>query len=81
MTKREFEKYRDENLIKRFYWCFSVKEKKYLMEKGHPYLFACTHYKRKKIFWVFDQTERLKKDVKIWKKEREKKASESSVDK
>ena len=51
------------------------------MEKGHPYLFACTHYKRKKIFWVFDQTERLKKDVKIWKKEREKKASESSVDK
>lgn len=77
MTREEYVIFRDEVLVKRFYWCYSIAERKYLTEKGYKYLFRCTHYKSDKFFWVFDKTDDLMKDVKIWKDEHKKKVSEA----
>lgn len=77
MTRTEFEVFKNENLLKRFYWCYAIAERKYLTEKGYKYLFRCTHYKSDKFFWVFDKTDDLMKDVKIWKDEHKKKVSEA----
>lgn len=77
MTREEYVTFRDEVLVKRFYWCHSIAERKYLTEKGYKYLFRCTHYKSEKFFWVFDKTDNLMKDVKIWKDEHKKKVSEA----
>lgn len=72
MTREEFKEFRDEVLRKRFYWCNSVAERKYLTEKGYKYLFRCTHYKTDRYFWVFDLSDELMKDVEIWKSEHKK---------
>lgn len=77
MTREEYVVFRDEVLRERFYWCYSVAERKYLTEKGYKYLFRCTHYKTDKFFWVFDKTDDLMNDVKIWKDEHKKKVSEA----
>lgn len=45
--------------------------------KRLKYLFRCTHYKSDKFFWVFDKTDDLMNDVKIWKDEHKKKVSEA----
>ena len=66
MTREEYEIYSNE-LIERFYWCMTKQELSYLIkEKGHKYLFRCTHYKTNKFFWVFDKTDELLKDVDIF---------------
>lgn len=63
MTREEFEIYKNE-LMERFYWCTTRAELNYLTkEKGHRYLFRCTHYKTNNFFWVFDKTDELLKDV------------------
>ena len=80
MTREDFEIFRDEVLAKRFYWCRSVAERKYLTEKGYKYLFKCTHYKTNKFFWVFDLSDELLEDVKVWKSEHRKKVSEAAIE-
>lgn len=81
MTREEFVKFRDEVLTERFYWCYTVAERKYLTEKGYKYLFRCTHYKSGRFFWVFDKTDALMSDVKIWKKNlKEKGVSDAAID-
>lgn len=50
MTREEYVVFRNEVLRERFYWCYSVAERKYLTEKGYKYLFRCTHYKTDKFF-------------------------------
>lgn len=77
MTRQDFEVFRDEVLKERFYWCHSVAERKYLTEKGYRYLFRCTHYKTHKYFWVFDLSNALLDDVKIWKENRKKEVREA----
>nr|UVM92956.1 MAG: hypothetical protein [Bacteriophage sp.] len=77
MTRTEFEVFKNENLLKRFYWSYSIAERIFLTKKGYKYLFRCTHYKTGKDFWVFDKTDDLMKDVKIWKDEHKKKVSEA----
>lgn len=80
MTRIEFEVFRDQNLRKRFYWCYSIAERIYLTRKGYKYLFRCTHYNSKKYFWVFDKTDALMNDVRAWKEEHKKKVSEQVVE-
>lgn len=66
MTREEFEVYKNE-LMERFYWCRTKGELLFLTkEKGHKYLFRCTHYKTNKFFWVFDRTDELLIDVDIF---------------
>ena len=68
MTREEFEIYKKE-LMARFYWCMTKAEFHYLTkEKGHKYLFRCTHFKTNEFFWVFDNTDELLKDVKDFRK-------------
>lgn len=70
MTREEFEIYKKE-LIERFYWCTTRSELHYLIkEKGYKYLFRCIHFKTDKYFWVFDRTEELLKDVKVFHKKK-----------
>ena len=77
MTREEYVIFRDEVLRERFYWWYSIAERKYLTEKGYKYLFRCTHYKSDKFFWVFDKTDDLMNDAKLWKDEHKKKVSEA----
>nr|DAX12438.1 MAG TPA: hypothetical protein [Caudoviricetes sp.] len=37
MTRTEFEVFKNENLLKRFYWCYAIAERKYLTEKGYNF--------------------------------------------
>ncbi len=76
MTREEYITFRDEDLRKRFYWCCSIAEKKHLTKKGYKYLFRCTHFKSGKYFWVFDKTDALMADVKLWKKSKKKVSDE-----
>lgn len=67
MTREEYEVYRNE-LMERFYWCKTKAEFHFLTkEKGHKYLFRCTHYKTNKFFWVFDRNDELLRDVNIFR--------------
>lgn len=80
MTKVEYLKFK-EDLKKRFYWCYSSQEKKYLAEKGYKYLFRCTHFETGNFFWVYDISDQLMTDVKIWKSQYQKeKASEAVIE-
>lgn len=66
MTREEYEVYRNK-LMERFYWCKTKAELLFLTkEKGHKYLFRCTHYKTNKFFWVFDRTGELLRDTDIF---------------
>ena len=76
MTREEYITFRDEDLRKRFYWCYSIMEKKHLIKKGYKYLFRCTHFKSGKYFWVFDKTDAIMADVKSWKKSKKKVSDE-----
>jgi hypothetical protein len=49
MTRTEFEVFKNENLLKRFYWSYSIAERIFLTKKGYKYLFRCTIIKREKI--------------------------------
>lgn len=53
MTNFDYRTFK-EDLKKRFYWCYSTGEKKYLTEKGYKYLFRCTHFETGNFFWVYD---------------------------
>lgn len=78
MTREEFEIYKAE-LMERFYWCNTIGEKNFLTkEKGHRFLFRCTHYKTNKYFWVFDMSDELMKDVSEWKSTHKKEKKEVS---
>lgn len=72
MTRDEYVVYRDEVLKKRFYLCHSAAEKRFLAEKGHRFLYRCTHFKNDKYFWIYDKTDELLADVKLWKENKEK---------
>lgn len=77
MTEKDFM----DNLKKRFYWCYSNAEKEYLAKKGYKYLFCCTHFTTRKVFWVFDTSDYLLEDVKTWKAtHRKQKESDSAGD-
>ncbi len=82
MTREEYKIYKRE-LMKRFYWCTTISEMRYLTrEKGHKFLFRCTRFKTDKYFWVFDRTDDLLKDADEFHKKRHEekfKAKESEV--
>ena len=80
MTRTEFEVFKIENLLKRFYWSYSIAERIFLTQKGYKYLFRCTHYKTGKDFWVFDKTDALMDDVRAWREEHKKKVSEDVIE-
>lgn len=63
MTNAEYKDFQEE-LRERFYWTGSTKLRDFLTkEKGHRYLFRCTHYSQGTFFWVFDNTDELKKSL------------------
>ena len=37
MTRTEFEVFKNENLLKRFYWSYSIAERIFLTQKGYNY--------------------------------------------
>lgn len=77
MTREEFEIYKAE-LMERFYWCTTISEMRYLTrEKGHKFLFCCTHFKTDKYFWVFARTDDLLKDADEFHKKRHEEKSKA----
>ena len=79
MTNFDYRTFK-EDLKKRFYWCYSTGEKKYLTEKGYKYLFRCTHFETGNFFWVYDISDALMEDVRAWREEHKKKVSEQVVE-
>ena len=75
VTREEFEIYKAE-LMKRFYWCTTRAEMRYLTrEKGYRFLFRCTHFKTNKYFWVFDKTDELLKEAEEFHRKRQEEKS------
>lgn len=71
MTREEFEFYKAE-LMKRFYWCTTRAEMRYLTrEKGYRFLFRCTHFKTNQYFWVFDKTDELLQEAEKFHRKRQ----------
>ncbi|MBD5589224.1 hypothetical protein [Clostridium botulinum] len=49
-----------------FYRCFSGKQKKFLLNKGHNYILRAKDYYTNNIFWMFIIDKNLNKDLMEW---------------
>ena len=46
----------------KLFFCYKPKSKKYLMDKGHRYIFVDVN-KEGKTFWLFERTDELTKHI------------------
>ena len=53
---------------RKYYNCFSYKQKSYLLDRGFKIVHVKEHYKTKKRFWVFKMTTDLSIALSEWSK-------------
>ena len=56
-----------EDILEKYFYCYSRPLKQYLCENGIRFITKSTHDKTKKSYWLFEGTEKLNKLLDEWR--------------